>query len=370
MRQRLITGLLAGSAVSLLAMGAALAEPDPVSLTVVSWGGAWSEAQQRAWHDPYMEENPHVRIINDDGAYNALAGLRAQHDAGNVTWDLISFYPSDAQLACEEGLVIPFDHDEELLPGDDGSLPSEDFVEGSMGECLVPQMAFSTVMAFNTEMFDEDKKPETIADFFDTENFPGRRAIHNRAVGNLEWALYADGVAPEDIYDLLETEEGQARAFAKLDTIKDSLVFWEEGAQAPQLLADQEVSFASGYNGRLFEAAQAEGQPFEIIWDGQILEFEGWSIPSGSDNIEAAMEFVRWATDTQRLADQTKYISYGPARYSSQALVGQHEDLGIEMGPHLPTHEDNFFSPIELNNDFWTDWRDELTERFTAWMTQ
>ena len=28
-------------------------------------------------------------------------------------------------------------------------------------------------------------------------------------------------------------------AFAKLDTIKEHIVFWTEGAQAPQLLADE-----------------------------------------------------------------------------------------------------------------------------------
>ncbi len=34
---------------------------------------------------------------------------------------------------------------------------------------------------------------------------------------------------------------GVDRAFAKLDTIKDSVVWWEAGAQPPQLLADGEV---------------------------------------------------------------------------------------------------------------------------------
>jgi putative spermidine/putrescine transport system substrate-binding protein len=46
---------------------------------------------------------------------------------------------------------------------------------------------------------------------------------------------------------------------------------------------------------------------------------------------------VKFATDTQRLADQAKYISYGPARKSSAPLVGKHADLGIDMAPHMPT---------------------------------
>jgi putative spermidine/putrescine transport system substrate-binding protein len=149
-------------------------------------------------------------------------------------------------------------------------------------------------------------------------------------------------VAIEDIYDVLQTEEGVERAFAKLDTIKEHLIFWTEGAQAPQLLADKEVAFASGYNGRMFEAAEVEGQPFKFIWDGQIVEWDGWVIPEGVRTRRRRWNCCAISTDTQRLADQAKYISYGPARKSSAPLVSTHADLGIDMGPHMPTHPDNY----------------------------
>ncbi len=68
----------------------------------------------------------------------------------------------------------------------------------------------------------------------------------------MEWALLCDGVAKEDVYDVLETDEGQAQALAKLDTIKDQVVWWSAGADTPQLLADGEVVMGSTYNGRLF----------------------------------------------------------------------------------------------------------------------
>jgi putative spermidine/putrescine transport system substrate-binding protein len=169
---------------------------------------------------------------------------------------------------------------------------------------------------------------------------------------------------------VLATPEGVDRAFAKLDTIKDQIVFWTEGAQAPQLLADGEVVFATGYNGRMFEAIEVEGMNAEIIWDGQIVEWDGWVVPAGGRNIDEVMEFLYWATDTQRLADQAKFISYGPARASSNELVGEHADLGIDMNEHMPTHPDNYFAPIILDNDFWSDYGDELRERFANWMLQ
>lgn len=369
MKKNMLKYAGAGGLFSLLAFGAVQAQ-DPVQLTIVSWGGAYTESQVRAYHEPYMELNPHITIVNDDGSANALAGLRAQAQAGNVTWDLVDMLPSDAQLACDEGILMQIDHDEMLEPAPDGTPASEDFLPGSLGECYVSSIVYSTVLTYNREMFPEDKQPSSIKDLFDVENYPGRRALQDRPATNLEWALYADGVPRDEIYEVLATQEGQDRAFAKLDTIKDHLLFWTEGAQAPQLLADQEVSFTTGYNGRIFNAAQVEGQPFEIVWDGQIVEWDGWVIPAGGKHQDEVLEYVRWATDTQRLADQAKYISYGPARASSSELVGDHADLGIDMNPHMPTAPQNYETPILLNNDFWTDYGDELRERFANWMLQ
>lgn len=370
MKMKTTTALGAAALVAAGGLATMANANDPVSLTIVSWGGAYTESQQRAYHDPYMEMNPHVTISNDDGSANALAGLRAQSQAGNVTWDVVDMLPSDAQLACDEGIIMPIDHDAMLAPAPDGTPASQDFLPGSLGECFIPQIVYSTVLTINTESFPADSQPTTINDLFDTENFPGRRALQDRPGTNLEWALYADGVALEDIYDVLATPEGVDRAFAKLDTIKDDIVFWTEGAQAPQLLADGEVAFATGYNGRMFAASEVEGQPFDIIWDGQIVEWDGWVVPADGNNIDAVMDYLFFAADTQRLADQAKYISYGPARASSAPLVSTHADLGIEMAPHMPTNPDNYYAPIVLDNDFWADYGDELRERFANWMLQ
>ncbi|MDD7971717.1 ABC transporter substrate-binding protein [Roseinatronobacter alkalisoli] len=356
------------AAASVLALSAAA--QDPVSLTIVSWGGAYTASQQRAYHDPYMEANPHVTINNDDGSANALAGLRAQSQAGNVTWDLVDMLPSDAQLACDEGIIMQIDHDEMLAAAPDGTPASEDFLPGSLGECFIPQIVYSTVLTYRPGAFEDGAHPASINDLFDVENFPGRRALQDRPGTNMEWALYADGVDPEDIYDVLRTPEGVDRAFAKLDTIKDHIIFWTEGAQAPQLLADGEVAFATGYNGRMFEAIEVEGMDAAIIWDGQVVEWDGWVVPADGPNMEVVMDYLHFATDTQRLADQAKFISYGPARASSAELVGEHADLGIDMGPHMPTNPDNYYAPIVLDNDFWVDYGDEMRERFANWMLQ
>lgn len=355
----------AASAVALATAATVAAVAQDKSLTIVSWGGAYSESQLKAYHEPFTEKTG-IEIKSVDQSANGLAGIRAQVEADNVTWDLVDMLEGPAMTACDEGIVEPIDHDAILAKAPDGSPPSADFIEGSLSECFIPEIVYATLFAYNTEVFPDDG-PSTIADVWDLEKYPGKRSLQKIAAGNLEWALVADGVAVEDVYDVLSTEEGLARAFAKLDEIKDHVVWWEEGAQPPQLLADKEVVIATGYNGRFFNAQVNENQPFALIWDGQLFELDGWVVPVGrlSDTLK---EYLHFATDTQRLADQAKYISYGPARNSSAALVSTHAETGVDMKPHMPTSPENFKNPIKKDAQWWADNGDEMAERFNAWL--
>jgi putative spermidine/putrescine transport system substrate-binding protein len=162
--------------------------------------------------------------------------------------------------------------------------------------------------------------------------------------------------------------EGVDRAFAKLDTIKGDIVWWEAGAQAPQLLADGEVVMTTAYNGRIFNAAIAEMKPFQIVWDAQIFENEMYVIPKGAPNMEEAKQFIAYATSTDGLRQQAQWISYGPARKSALIDPLIFNDGKTEMAPHLPTHPDNMKNALESNWEFWVDRDAELNERFNAWL--
>lgn len=358
-----VAGVLAyGMATS----GTAQAETD---LVVVSWGGAYTGSQQKAYHEPYMKLNPGIRILNDDSASEGVAKLRAQVEAGNITWDLVDMVAADAITACDEGVIIEFDHDELLAPAPDGTKPSDDFVAGTLMDCFIPQIVYSTTFGYRTDKF-KGKGPQSIADVFDLKKFPGKRSLEKKPIGNLEWALIADGVPADKVYDVLSTPEGLDRAFAKLDTIKDSVVWWTKGAVPTQLLADGEVVIASAYNGRLFSAIEEEKQPIAMMWEWQVFDIDGWVIPKGGKNEAEVRKFVRFATDTQRLADQAKFISYGPTRKSSAPLVGKHATLGIEMAPHMPTSPENSKKTLLFNYEWWADNRGELDERFQAWLAK
>ena len=268
---------------------------------------------------------------------------------------------------------MEIDPDTMLAPAPDGTPASEDFGNLLVSDCFIPQIVYSTTFGYRTDMVPEGTEPPScVCDVFDLKKYPGKRSLEKRPINNMEWALYCDGVAKDKIYDVLATEEGQDRALKKLDTIKDSVVWWSAGADTPQLLADGEVFMGSTYNGRLFSVIEEQHQPVAMMWDMQVFDIDGWIIPAGlpQDRLNRAEDFIYFATDTQRLADQAKYISYGPARKSSAPLVGKHAELGIEMAPFMPTDPANAKNTLLYNYEFWADYRDDIDAKFQAWLSQ
>ncbi|MYA36325.1 MAG: ABC transporter substrate-binding protein [Gammaproteobacteria bacterium] len=336
------------------------------TLTLVSWGGSYGRSVERAWVEPFIEETGiEVRVEDYNGG---LAQIRAQVETGNVFWDVVDTTTPDSVRACDEGLLelVPL---EDLPAAPDGTPANEDLFPNSRSECASAGIVSATIVAYNDELF-PGEKPAALEDYFDLEKFPGRRGMRRVPVVNLEFALIADGVPLDEVYATLDTEAGIARAFAKLDTIKDQIVFWEAGAQPPQMLADQEVVMTTAYNGRIFNAQVLEDQPFTIIWNGHVQETGGMGIVLGTPRLELAKRFIEFLSRPENLAQISRYISYSPARYSANALVSTHLDTGIEMAPHMPASERN--TRRALNSDWlwWADNRDEMNERFSVWLSR
>ncbi len=326
------------------------------TLTVVSFGGAYGAAQKVHQIDPYMQKTGNKVLF--ENYTGGIAEIKAQVQAGKIQWDVVDIETIDLERACAEGLleVIPRDI---LLPGDDGVPAEKDFIPAALdNECGVGEIVWSTVYAYNNKTMG-DTAPSTIQDFFDLKKFPGKRAVRKRPQVNLEWALMADGVKPADVYKVLATPEGQAQAFAKLDTIKQDIVWFDSWSQAPQVLNDGGAVMVQSANGRFFDAIKREGKPFTIVWDGNIYDLDAWGIVKGTPNLKQAMEFVTFTTSTKALAG-FQDVAYGPPRNSSMALVAK------DVVDHLPTsHVDK---GVKADGIFWADYGENLGERFNEWL--
>lgn len=322
-------------------------------LTIVSWGGAYQDSQREAYFKPYAKEHG-VKITEEeyDGEY---AKLKAQVEAGNISWDVIDVDTGHALSGCDEGLLETLDYAKI-------GQPREKFVVGGAFDCAVATIVYSTIFAYDADKLNPG--PTTINDLFDLQKFPGKRALLKKPFGNLEWALIADGVPADKIYELLRTPEGVDQAFKKLDTIKSQVVWWEAGAQPPQLLSDGEVVMTSAWNGRIQKAIDVDKKNFKIVWDHQEPDFDYWVIPKGTPRLDAAYKFLAYASDPKVMANQSKYIAYGPTHADAIPFVAP------EVLPNIPTAPENMKTALPIDARFWADNNDELLERFNAWLAQ
>ena len=349
----------------LVALGTtAAAETPNRTITVATWGGPYEHSQEQAYFEPFTRATG-IRV--ETARYGGgLEELRRQVGNGEITWDLMDMTMADNRAACRQGLLEPIDHSM-LLPALDGTPAAEDFVDGALTECGVSQIVYAMVVAYNRDAF-PGERPSRMKDVFDLRRFPGKRALQKLPEANLEWALRSYGVPREDLYQLLSTERGLRLAFDRLDSIRDQVVWWTAIEQPVDLLVGREVVIAAQYNGRLFDAAVIHGHPIEIIWDAQIYELGSWGVPRGTPHLAEVLEFIRFATGTRPLADQAKYISYGPARRSSMQLVSTHAKTGVDMRPHLPTSAANFATAILKDTEWYGSLYDRIKARFDAWL--
>ena len=253
----------------------------------------------------------------------------------------------------------------------DGTPASEDFLPGTLRSCAVGSVAWSMVLAYSTNpegIRADETPPASLEDFFDLERFPGRRGLRRSPMTNLEWALLADGVPVGAVYDVLATRQGVDRAFAKLDSIRDEIVWWEDAGEPGRLLANDAVVMTSTYNAPAFIDIVVRQQPFNLLWDRQVWDVDYWAIPAGAPNREAAREFLRFATDSGPLARQTRWIPYGPVRRSAITNTGAYLYADIEMAPFLPTTQENLATALRNDALFWRDHGPALVERFNRWL--
>jgi len=325
------------------------------TINVVTFGGAYGEVIRQHMAVPFEQQSGHKVLFS---AYSGgLAEIKAQVEARQVLWDVVTIEEADLERACSEGLLETID-----LPGlsaaPDGTAAVDDFIQGSLAPCGVPSILGSTVFAYNKKTIGK-VVPQRIADLFDVQKIPGKRAFQRRATTLLEWALLADGVPRDKIYQELATEQGLSRVFAKLDSIREHIVWFESWSQSPQLLNDGGAVMVQAVNGRIYNAIKQDGKPFVIVWDSNVYGFDRFAIPKGSPRREAALQFVAFATSTVPLSGMAD-IGYSSPRRSSSLLAP------ADLRPFLPATHTGV--GLHIHTDFWADYGAMLDEKFSEWL--
>lgn len=322
-------------------------------VTIASWGGSYQEAQDKALFKP-GEEASGIKVNQE--TYGGMSDVRLQVQSGKVVLDIVSSGSGSAARAAAEGLLEQLDYDVIDVSG---------FYPGLYTDTCVGSDVFSTVYAWNTETYGEDG-PQSWADFWDVEKFPGKRAYRSKVAGALEPALMADGVAPEDVYKVLDSEEGIQRAIDKIAELKPHIdVFWTSGAQHAQLMKDGEVDMTTGWNGR-FDNAIKDGAKTAYSFNQGLLDYDCFAIPKGAPNKDTAMEFLAVISSPELQVNLPKHITYGPTNKMAYELGAMDPELAKKM----PSHPDNAAKQLPISLDWYAKWETDAAEMYEEMLTE
>jgi len=339
--------LLAAGSVLTLAGGVASVALAAGQITFVSQGGAYQEAQTKAILDPAAEQLGIT--INQDSAPDAWPMIKTQGETGKPIWDVVDTPPANCVRGGKAGLIEELDFSK--LPNAQ-TMPDEYKTPYS-----VAYEFYASVLAFNKANLG-DKVPQSWADFWNVEAFPGTRALRNHPHVTLEAALLADGVARDQLYPL-----DVDRAFKKLEEIKPHItVWWTSGGQSAQLLADGEVDMAMVWNGRA-SAVMQDIEDIDFTFNDGFLQNTQLCILKNAPNLDTAMTFLNAAISPELQANLPLEIDYGPGNPAAFDTGKIPADRAAE----LPSSPENAAKQTLISDDWWASPEGEAAER--RWLT-
>ncbi len=348
-RRSFLTTTAAAGAAILTAPYIKTARAGGRKITVRDPGGPFTAGFKAAYYDPFKAETG-IEVVGIQGEHEPTGMIKAMVEAKNYTWDGALLSKSSHQSLVNLGYLEP------IAPkGGPGKHVSE-VPESLRGEFILGNDVYATLIAYRKDVLG-DNGPKNWADFWNTDKVPGARALRKHPFDTIEQALLADGVAPADLYPI-----DFDRAFASLDKIKNSVdIWWTGGAQTSQLLKSGEVDMLPTWNGRA-QVAVDDGAPVELVWDGALYTFEGWTILKGTPNVDLMREFIEFCAQGKQQAAYTPHVAYGPTNPSAFDYVD------AERAKVLPTNPAYLPNMVPVDTDFWGANKDSASERFNTWL--
>jgi putative spermidine/putrescine transport system substrate-binding protein len=336
----------------ILLLLAALAFAVPAAardLTVVAGGGALQDHMRRSLFETFARATG-TRVVDTAYDYN-VGPVRAMVQARNVVWDVVLVEAPDLIRGCEDGVFERIDY---------AVVTRAKFLPGGTTTCGAGAIGWGVALFRDTAR--NPAGPSNWREFWDLARFPGRRTLRRGARMTLEVALMGDGVPAEEVYRVLATPAGQARAFAALDRIRPSLVFWTGGQQPLELVNAGEVAYAAGFVGRTANAIRG-GARLELNWETLLYSYDYWAVVRGSPNTATAMRLIEHMTDA------------GPLRALSQAWPINPVTAAVANDPEvrranplmMSNHQDR---GLRIDTEFWLDQGPELEQRFASWLNR
>jgi putative spermidine/putrescine transport system substrate-binding protein len=328
----------------------------PGTLVWLDFGGEAHEGYRRAFLNDW-ERITGWTLNGVAPTGDVLSLLQTQVDAGQPEWDVVELGSyADGLRAEQAGLLEPIDQ---------ALFPVEYYPETTRwSEYWHEIEQTATILVYNTDVY-TDQAPQSVLDLFNTEDFPGKRCLYDGVQfgWNLEFALMADGVPHDQVYEVLATSEGRERAFAKLDTIKDDIVYWTSGAESVQFVLDGQCDMSTTWHGRpALRKKQEPALPLAPAWPDGILFGDAWGIPKGANNPKAAASALAFSLVPANSCKLENELAYGQMM-SVDPFPDCLSDFAREWAPQLEVMAGG------ENPEFYLEHAPEINEEWNAWKT-
>lgn len=262
-RQLLAASALAGAAPFAASLGRASAADKPEQVVHSNWGGDAVRCTEEHYGKSFTEATGIKVVVDGSGPLEGT--IQQMVDSNATIWDCCD---SDCFTA--------------LRLGGKGQLEAIDYNIVDKAKILAPFTYDYGILGYwysYTLAYDSSKiaSQPTWADFFDVEKIPGKRTLFKWMNGAVEAALLADGVAPNELHPL-----DVDRALAKIDSIKDHVIYWNSGAESQQMLIDSEVVMGCIWQTRASVIERDTDGRIQWTWDQAIAYPAGWVIPKNN----------------------------------------------------------------------------------------
>lgn len=301
-RTFLKTCALAGMSPALLGVPA-LAADKPAQVVHANWGGDAVTCTESIYGAAFTKATG-VKVVVD-GTGPLEGKIKEQVDAHNVTWDTCDGDFFNILRLGPEGKLEKIDY---------GIVDKDKILAPYTHEYGVLGYWYSYVIAWDSEKVAAEP---TWADFFDVEKIPGKRTLYKWMNGALEGALLADGVAPDKVYPL-----DVDRALAKIESIKDHLVFWDSGAASQQMFTSGEVVMGNIWQTRAGLLEKDTKGRVKWTWKLGNAAPAAWIIPKGNPaGAEWANRWIANMQDPNLQIEAMKCFGQGPANPAASDLM-------------------------------------------------
>jgi putative spermidine/putrescine transport system substrate-binding protein len=317
-------------------------------LPVRTPGGAFDEVKREHVYEPFRKATG-IEIVP---VAATVAKLLAMHRSGQMEVDLIDTGDDTLLQLHLAGALMPIDYSAFKLTN------AEDLDPALRRKEQVGNFVYAMIMGFHTDAYPKGKEPKSWAEFWDIKAFPGPRTLPDMASGspNLEFALIADGVAPDKLYPL-----DVDRAFKSMSRVRPAVTkFWDTGALSTQMLSDKEVVLASLWSTRLGVAID-KGAPLGAQWNQNMVLVQSYGIPVGSRNVEAAKQFIDFSLSPDIQANWMR--AYKAIPVNRKAYGATPPEL-IDPKTNQPWTAAGFYRNIE----WWAENRTKVNGVWSKWI--